>query len=1039
MRLHHLQIEAFGPFGGTEKIDFDALGAHGLFLMHGPTGSGKTTVLDAICFAVFAAVPGARRGQTDRLSSDHAQPGHSPRVRLEFTVAGRRLRVTRSPKHFVAKKRGSGQTPRQASVLLEEREQHGWKALSTRADETAAVLDELLGLGLEQFAQVVLLPQGEFAAFLRAKADDRAALLQKLFDISRFADLEDWLADRRRTVRAELTESDRAIRTALVRAEESLVELAPEIEQWRTSAVEELPEQIGRTADRTSGQLTAAMATAERTARAAEQAAASYERTMTLLGLQRQGAKAGEVWARWEQEADARAATEARLAAHERAAEVNPWLRAKQRAQARRQELDRDALVALTAVQEQGIAEPESAGERLSAAASSLAEAAEADRAVHRIEQEAPRARTALNTVKATLSSTRTRSEQLRERGKVLATTVTAARATLDSTRDLDRREALLKDWEQTRSALVQAERVLERTADEQTTAARIYADAEAEVLQLRSRRLAGFAGELALELAPGRPCAVCGSVEHPAPASAAQSISAEAVAEAESVAATARAAHERAQAHHVAAVATAANLTDRCEQLADHWHEVTGTVLDPATVQELRDQVDAQRRADDEAARVLADAERELAELTPRVQALDDQQRAGEQELARAHALEESLDRQLTEATARRTDALARHAQQCPCTARHEVHPSDQAGDAAAPDARAAGGPNRGGELDRAVARHELVNSLLAAWQHASSDASDAAANLDEATRELAAQLDAHAFTGEDEVASALLPTDDERALRAALRTAHEAALRARGVLDQPEVAAALEAEPARPEMAEEERRDAQAADRLAQAAFGAAQRAVTSLERLRAEVDRLLSESDRLRELMPTLDRIADLVTGAGDNALRMRLSAYVLAARLEEITVLANHQLEIMSAGRYRLEHTDARAKGGARSGLGLVVRDSWTGTARDTATLSGGETFMVSLALALALGQAVLHDSGGRPLETLLVDEGFGSLDDESLELVMQVLDELRSGGRTVGIVSHVGELRSRVPAQIRVHKTEQGSRVEVHVGDASSAA
>nr|WP_275578503.1 SbcC/MukB-like Walker B domain-containing protein [Yimella sp. NH-Cas1] len=143
--------------------------------------------------------------------------------------------------------------------------------------------------------------------------------------------------------------------------------------------------------------------------------------------------------------------------------------------------------------------------------------------------------------------------------------------------------------------------------------------------------------------------------------------------------------------------------------------------------------------------------------------------------------------------------------------------------------------------------------------------------------------------------------------------------------------------------------------------------------------------------------------------------------------------------MSGGRYQLEHTDAKAKGGARSGLGLQVLDSWTGTSRDTASLSGGETFMVSLALALALGQAVLHEAGGRPLQTLLVDEGFGSLDDESLELVMQVLDELRSGGRTVGIVSHVSELRTRVPAQIRVHKTEQGSRVEVLVGDAGSAA
>ena len=148
-------------------------------------------------------------------------------------------------------------------------------------------------------------------------------------------------------------------------------------------------------------------------------------------------------------------------------------------------------------------------------------------------------------------------------------------------------------------------------------------------------------------------------------------------------------------------------------------------------------------------------------------------------------------------------------------------------------------------------------------------------------------------------------------------------------------------------------------------------------------------------------------------------MRLSAFVLAARLEKVAALANERLVTMGEGRYQLRHTDDLAARGARSGLGLEVLDLWTGQARDTSSLSGGESFMASLALALGLADAVREESGGFDLQTLFVDEGFGTLDDESLEQVMTVLDGLREGGRAVGVVSHVAELRTRIPSQVVV--------------------
>jgi exonuclease SbcC len=177
--------------------------------------------------------------------------------------------------------------------------------------------------------------------------------------------------------------------------------------------------------------------------------------------------------------------------------------------------------------------------------------------------------------------------------------------------------------------------------------------------------------------------------------------------------------------------------------------------------------------------------------------------------------------------------------------------------------------------------------------------------------------------------------------------------------------------------------------------------------------------------------VQELSDCLAGtSADNALRMRLSSYVLAARLAEIASLANERLVTMSDGRYTLEYTDARAARGARSGLGLMVNDAWTGQSRETSSLSGGESFMASLALALGMGDAVRAEAGGFDLQTLFVDEGFGSLDEESLEQVMTVLDTLREGGRAVGIVSHVTELRTRIPHQLQVIKQQAGSRIRI---------
>ena len=230
-----------------------------------------------------------------------------------------------------------------------------------------------------------------------------------------------------------------------------------------------------------------------------------------------------------------------------------------------------------------------------------------------------------------------------------------------------------------------------------------------------------------------------------------------------------------------------------------------------------------------------------------------------------------------------------------------------------------------------------------------------------------------------------------------------------------------------------------AQAHHRAKEAAAAARHRDMSLRDRgrrlrgLADEVGAALAAWSPVRDDLELVTDMAAMVEGKHpDNRLQMRLSAYVLAHRLSQVVEAANLRLSTMSDQRYSLVHTGQRGAGETRGGLSLVVRDDWTGDDRDPATLSGGETFVVSLALALGLADVITEEAGGTDLETLFVDEGFGSLDSETLEDVMDTLDTLRDGGRVVGVVSHVPELQTRIPTQLRVHRGRTGSRTTLEL-------
>jgi exonuclease SbcC len=527
---------------------------------------------------------------------------------------------------------------------------------------------------------------------------------------------------------------------------------------------------------------------------------------------------------------------------------------------------------------------------------------------------------------------------------------------------------------------------VARRVVEQRTSAAQAAVDAHQaareSTLDIRERRLVGMAAELAGQLADGEHCPVCGSVEHPLPAVGASfSVTAEDERGAVRWEQEADAVRQEAVRRLAVAEQGLSTLLDR----------LRGRGSD-----ELEDGLRAAVEAHEFAVR-LAGEHRGLRE---RVRLLDEEStglverlRKAEKEVIGYSRERAGLLERMGERAARLASARGGHAD----VGARRTYLLDVADRV---EALAAAVVERDGAWDRVREQHATVGEVLAAAEFS-------------------------------EVAEALgLGSVDVRELERRLGDAAAREAGVRRVLDDPdlvgvdssvrvEVGAAADAY----SVAREGMEATVAAARVAR------QRVVDVAElelRLRAAWDELgpaLAEFAELAEL-------TDVVNGRGQNARKMSLRAYVLAARLEEVAVAATVRLQRMSDGRFSFVHTDIAGPRGTRGGLGLDVLDAYSGNTRSAKTLSGGETFLASLALALGLADVVAAETGGALLDTLFVDEGFGMLDANTLDEVMDTLDELRAGGRVVGLVSHVEELRHRIPTRLKVHKSRTGSRVEL---------
>ncbi|MFG3662103.1 AAA family ATPase [Streptomyces sp. NPDC047706] len=987
MRLHRLDITAFGPFGGAQSVDFDALSAAGLFLLHGPTGAGKTSVLDAVCYALYGSVPGARQtGQGTALRSDHAAPGTRTSVTLELTVAERRLEITRQPPWERPKKRGTGTTLDKAQTWLREYDAGSWKDLSRSHQEIGEEITQLLGMSREQFCQVVLLPQGDFARFLRADAEARGRLLGRLFDTQRFADVEKRLAERRRATEEDAREGDA-----------ELLADAHRMQQAADGAME-LPELTPGDPGLAQAVLTAA-AVARSTAReqltvarcrlaAAESAQALADRALAdvreVARLQRRFADARERARVLAERGEAHRADQQRMERSRKAEAVAPALELRESADAGRRaaaaaeararaalpesfaDADATGLAAAarrTAEELGGLDAARRAERRL---ADVRAERADLDRQERADEDVLHEAVTWLAGWDATRAGHQDRvaaAQEAASRAEQLAVRREPARRRLAAAR---LRDQLAGDTEQAqKQAHASGERAL---------------TARAHWLDRKEQRLDGIAAELAAGLEDGEPCAVCGATEHPAPA---RKVAGHVDREAE----------ERALAAYQHAEEAHAENERRLGVVREALAAATAEAGDTPTRQ-LAEEAE-------ELERLHAQARREASGL-----------HAAREELRRAEQEHERRTAARREAELRTASRLAR---------RDALERERTALEGELAQARGASGSvaARAAELEDRVA-------LLTEAAEAVRAAEDRAQRLKDADARLADAAFRAGFDTPQAAAAALLDAATHRELQRRLdaRQAEEAAVRA--VLAENDTATAARRPPADLTAAEEAAALADQRVRDAASACDAAGRRCAELDRLSARAAAGVRRLGPLREEYDRVARLAGLAAGtSAENARRMRLESYVLAARLEQVASAATARLRRMSSGRYTLVHSDDRS-GRGRSGLGLHVVDAWTGRERDTATLSGGETFFASLALALGLADVVTDEAGGVRLDTLFIDEGFGSLDDQTLDEVLDVLDSLRERDRSVGIVSHVADLRRRIHAQLEVVKGRSGS-------------
>ena len=1026
-------MQAFGPYAHRQVIDFSELAGRSFFLIHGPTGAGKTTILDAMTFALFGATSGDER-RADDMRSHHASTDTPTVVEFEFSIGAERYLIYRSPEQQRPKQRGSGFTsqlkeatlwrltpaaekaqvsPRDQPAAADASEAGGGRTvLATGWSRVTEKCEELLGFKAAQFRQVVLLPQGRFQELLRSESRQRQEILETLFQTQIYRRVEEELKARAKDagelVQHKRQEREIVLRQAEATSEEDLVarrdRLGAQLEQARIASVGcEATEGAARLA---CDDAKAANDKLDELAQATERSAATQARAarITDVGQELEWARRAEQLTGpqkrvEEQQADL-------LLAQERAGQAA--------AVAARAAEDHD--LAKAALQEeegeQRSAERTRLDEEVRRLANMLAKAAELSAA----EERQRAAEEALRTADEQRQAAQQAAEQAAVGHKAAEEALRAARQLAERLPELKAMAARSADLARARGRLAEAEDGLVVAERQVTEVTRALAHAEAAhrraaqaAADLERSWAGGQAALLAADLLPGAPCPVCGSTEHPAPAHAERRVPGQArVDAARSVADQALVAVRTAEqalldARNASAAQQAAATSCRDTLGETATHALSELVADAAACQEQCAAASAAAIALPE----LGAEEQHAAQAAARATAAAEAAAAG-QTVARSEA--DAAAALVTERSAGLPEELRAEAALHNAIAQAKQHSADaelalkttQRAERAAADARAA--------LAAAQASAEEVRGA------AQTALAEAQARFGELVQQLG-------FADELALAAARRTADQVSALEADVREHESERAATADRLERATQAAQglvrTDIEPLLQSLT-----SAEAAATQAVAAASGLQEQLNQLNASLATLSSVAAELAGHEAVFQVIGRLSQVANG--DNQLRLSFQRFVLGALLDDVLAAATRRLAIMSRGRYLLQRADEPRDGRKAAGLDLSVLDEWTGMQRPVSTLSGGETFLAALSLALGLAEAVQAYAGGIHLDTVFVDEGFGSLDEEALAAALEALTGLQQGGRLVGIISHVSELQEQIDARLQITASRTGS-------------
>ena len=1016
MKIRWLRIVGIGPFAGEHTVDFSAFEDSGLFLLDGPTGAGKSTLIDAITFALYGDVARTKDASKDRLRSNHISDSDPSEADLVFEVATGIYRVTRTPAYTPAGKKSQRNSKSTLTRVVEDPDApDGWRTVEPIASgprDVGSEIPAIVGLDKDQFLQTIVLPQGKFSQFLNATSDAREQILRDIFDTQIYVDFTKALVDAAASSKRGIEERRLAAVGAFERVRSLDDALSENVHtdapgaQERSAEAEEAAQldagaedssAVTRWAEEACNRAREAHA---QTLRVAEAATASAREASRALSEGRALAEAQAEHARV-------SATLADLAASEEAIASD-----RERAGQARRAL---AVAPLDAAEASARDRLETAGDQVAALSPALGDGDAIDpssltpeavaQLVERaqdLRDEATRTRGSLEealTVERSLPEARAQIESLRSRREQASARVASIEA---------ERETLPLRIEQATEAL----RLMRADADTLPEAAsalraineRLDASMQADLLrsallgasdELREATVAAklanaaaadghdlwiaqSASALARELEEDTPCPVCGSTAHPAPAPAADGeITREQVAELDQ-------ARDRAESELRDAQARHQDLVRRIAQL----NEVAGAPT--PTLETERDR----------AAELVA----KLEALTPQISEIE---AALAQERTRLDGLTDALASARESAASLASTLQERESALAAAVARVETERADYN----SLDERAAA-------LDERAHRSAALAGACADWDNAR-------AALAQAHRALADALTEQGL-GADSWRTLLLPLPQVEALEARVAAHEKALFAAREALASERLTRAAAASAPDLEALTETARKAEEDAAAASRASGILEQHCAQLDAARASLEEALEALARTREKAGPIRRLADIAAASGpENLASTPLSAWVLIARLEEVLAAANPRLAAISSGRYELVSVPDDGTASRKSGLGLAIIDHDTDALRSPRTLSGGETFYTSLALALGLADVVSAEAGGIELRTMFIDEGFGSLDSHTLSLVMAQLQALRCAGRTVGVISHVEEMATQIADQIQVRPLPEG--------------